>query len=96
MRVLVDQDLTGSDYWMCNGATAGEALAYLLRLNSVPTEQVNIAGATLSAQDWIAVAPANVERLPGGLSLRPVAASPPSRTHCDPASIELYEIQSAS
>lgn len=91
--VWLDQDLTGADYWMCNGVTAGEALAYLLTLNSVPEKTFKIDQFAVTPTQWIAVTPQHSAQLSARTKMKPIATTMPPGVHCAPAVIEMYEVE---
>lgn len=92
-RVWLDRDLTGPDYWMCNGVTAGEALSYLLTLNAVPNESFEMDKFMATAPQWVALTPQNAAKLGAHVRMERIAATMPPGVHCAPAVIEMYEIQ---
>lgn len=91
--VWLDQDLTGSDYWMCNGVTAGEALAYLLTLNSVPNRAFKMNQFAVTPPQWIALTPQHSVQLLARTKMKQIGATMPPGVHCAPAVIELYEVE---
>lgn len=92
-QVWLDQDLTGADYWMCNGVTAGEALAYLLTLNSVPNQTFRLNQFAVTPPQWIAVTPQHSAQLAAHTKLKQIGTTMPPGVHCAPAVIELYQVE---
>lgn len=89
-RVWMDNDLTGEAYWMCNGVTAGEALAYLMELNTIPVQFTDVAQLHLSDGAWVALTPAHAGQLAARFGLQWKASTPAPLVHCAPAVIQLY------
>jgi hypothetical protein len=92
-RVLVDEDLYGAHYWMCNGATAGEALSYILELNSVPNAVTSFQDTVPAVGEWVAVTPERAVELATTFALAENGSTPPSSVHCAPETILLYRVQ---
>jgi 4-amino-4-deoxy-L-arabinose transferase-like glycosyltransferase len=92
-RVWVDEDLYGDAYWMCNGATAGEAFAYVITLNSIPVSVAPVSETTPVVGDWLAMTPENGQALAAHYALGQVAETPAGKINCVPASIVLYQVR---
>jgi hypothetical protein len=92
-KVWVDEAFYGDAYWMCNGATAGEAFAYIITLNSIPVAVTPSAEIQPAAGECLALTRENGTALSARLNLKEISQTPASSSNCVPDSIVLYQVE---
>lgn len=95
-HIWIDLQLQGSDYWMCNGSTAGEALAYVLLLNQLPVAPLSDSAPVVVPSDWLILTPDNARAWSARLPTQRITRTPRPLVHCAPERIVVLEISPPS
>lgn len=91
-HVWVDRQLEKSAYWMCNGVTAGEAVAYLVTLEQVAVSPLPRRAPALAPLDWLIVTPKTAEKWRARARVQEITTTSAPRVHCAPAPMVVLQI----